>query len=367
MTYQRVNAWVGNIEKMTGPAGLVVFDTTSLLLDALNESVQLVGRLSITDQAAGVAFNSASKIHWRSGTTVTWNADSVLTVGLQDVDLTTGPSGRGDGTFDVSATISGAGSIVSSTSYATPMTVGAKTLSHGDMVAAKFELTTLGTTPALKLQAFNFAAVSGLLAFTTLNNVVSTRSLFPLVLDFVGDGTVLGVFDRGYPEVLTIPAQVSFGAGVEHGMWLRPKTKCKIDALLIDYRVNSNIDTTVTLYTNPGTTPSGTVLATIAGNAVASAATNYMTAVPFAPKELLANTDYVIALGPSGNTGQVRPIAPLAIGHFMGFGTSDLRCSRATSADPFVQVSGEQLLHAVRVSHVDDGRGAGRANYSMGI
>src|SRR5262245_26752481 len=105
MAYVRNRAWVETIPRVrTDFAGTspTFLNQTARVIDALNESIELSGKLIITNEATGVAFDTNSKIILRSGTgNVFTQATSVIRVGLQNTDAANGPPARGDGTFDV--------------------------------------------------------------------------------------------------------------------------------------------------------------------------------------------------------------------------------------------------------------------------
>src|SRR3990172_9084696 len=121
--------------------------TSSGTLDAVGEKINFIGRVYLEGGPGSKTISSAGgKIDWRTAT-VTWaTPGSTLRVGIADVDLTNGPPGRDDGTFDVRKDlVQGTDSLASNTWVSTAMATGTKTIEHGDLVSIVFELTaTLG-------------------------------------------------------------------------------------------------------------------------------------------------------------------------------------------------------------------------------
>src|SRR3990172_6421351 len=121
--------------------------TSSGTLDAAGEKIVFIGRMYLEGGPGSKTISSAGgKIDWRTSA-VTWaTPGSALRVGIADVDLTKGPPGRDDGTFDVRKDlVQGTDSLASNTWVSTAMDTGTKTIAHGDLVAIVFELTaTLG-------------------------------------------------------------------------------------------------------------------------------------------------------------------------------------------------------------------------------
>src|SRR5688500_19686033 len=81
--------------------------TNVAVIDAVGESLTIIGQLSIEGNATGKVLSAAGggSFFYVAGTSVNIdNAGSTLRVGLQDVDLTTGLE---DGVFDVYADVTG--------------------------------------------------------------------------------------------------------------------------------------------------------------------------------------------------------------------------------------------------------------------
>lgn len=355
--------WCGNYLNAAGAN--VAANTTTLLMDALNEVVQVVGTVRLTGKAASVSFDTNSKILWRTGTAGTYTAGDIITIGVQDVDATNGPPGRGDGVFDCSTTIN-CNTLANATTQSTAMTTGSKTISHGDQIAIVFQLTTF-TAASIKMQGLAATAVLGQSAgypISNLNNTLPGVVPMPLLLDFEGDGTVLGFIDvMEVAPIESFGTAVTFGSGTEHGMAFVAPATCKIDGFKIVGNVTaSTVNTTLTLYKNLVSPTSVATLAVIDGNSVGANNVTREFKIAFPPQTLDGSSTYSILLGPSGNSLTLVPAVFNAINHasdFFGFSSSDLRATRA--GGNITTTAKEQFQWAVRVSAIDNAAQTGGA------
>lgn len=373
-------AWIGNIERdyaslLTGAPAIL---PTTSIMDAANEAIMVCGRLWLSNRATGVAFDTNSRIIFRTGTgNVFVEATSVLTIGIQAIDKTNGPPERGDGTYRVLGVIPSVtyADIANSTTYLAPMTTvnSATTLSHGDEICIKLELTTFTATDTVRIQCAPTQATSGGLGTGPFTNNVVTQFVSaaygllagvpcPFLLDFEGDNSVIGYIDTGVPMVESFGTPVAFNNGSEHGMLFRPAVKMKLDAFWVSMLVADGINCEAYIYTDPLGTPAGTLIGTIDGDATASA--NYRPIlIPCAPIEFAAATDYVFAIRSLGTSITSAPVVFNHINHvahFGGFGVTDVRVSRVISGNPaFTTTAGQQLFWGARQSAIDDGAGGG--------
>lgn len=343
---------------------------TGNVIDALNEHIQMCGRLAISEGAQSVAFDTNSRIIFRTGTgNIFTEATSVITVGIQDVDLANGPPPRGDGTYDVFGVIPSAtyADIANSTTYAVPMTSGTKTLSHGDLISIKIEFTTFTASDTVRIQGLNLSGNITHSAQSILNTLSNSVAVVPLVLDFEGDNSVVGVLDFVVPPIETFGANIVFGSGVEHGMLFRMANNRKIDGVWFDMGLTDGINCEVYLYTDPLGTPSGTLLGTHDGDVFVSSAGVRPTHLYFPPVELFAGVDYVIAVKSLGTSTHMPSFGVNHINHlthFRAFGGTNKRCTRSGGSGAFSVTENELFYWGVHVSHIDAPPGG---IYQLGI
>lgn len=316
-----VNASLGSYASIGGPGfyypnipgNLYGLLTASAVATATKRAV--IGKILIDGYATNKTISSAGgKISLLFGGTPTLaNAGSTLIVGLQDVDSAAGPSGRPDGTFDVSR------SITTTTGAFTfgagwneiPMLSGTKTLNHGDLVSLVVDATWGGADAATLMTFQNQDNYYWPQANTYATGAWGTTSGTPFVCAITFDDGTKGVF-QGVSPVSSM-TYVGFSSSTnpkENGSVLRVPFGCKASGYKLNgmYLTDANTDFTVSLYSDPFGTPalvSGsqvTILAETAGRTGQYG--NYI--IPLAAElTLSANTDYAIVVGATG-TGTIR-------------------------------------------------------------
>jgi hypothetical protein len=172
-------------------------------LDTANDAVALIGRLRWSDGGSHTVDTSgSSKIYVHTSTVAVFDdATSVMHIGIQDVDTTTGSPGRPDGTYDVHSVVTTAAdtspalTTISSLVAATP-TTGTKTMSHGDLISVVVTLVTVGSSPAASVSIMHqtnsdLGGSSPALPFSVSNTSGSwaASSSGPVVLIVASDGT----------------------------------------------------------------------------------------------------------------------------------------------------------------------------------
>lgn len=275
----------------------------------------VVGKILIDGKATNKVISSAGgKLSLLfSGTPTLVNAGSTLIVGLQDVNTTTGPSGRPDGTFDVSRTITtttGAFTFASGWNDI-PMLSGTKTLSNGDLVALVVDATWGGADAASLVtyqgQDNNFWPQAN----TYATGAWGTNSGIPFVCAITFDDGTRGVFQAAPP--VSSMTYVGFSSATnpkENGSVVQVPWNSKVSGYKINglYTTDANSDFKVSLYSDPFGTPAlvagsqVTVLAETAGRAALYG--NYTIPLP-AEITITKNTDYAIVVEAIG-TGTVR-------------------------------------------------------------
>lgn len=365
-------AWVENIarsrEEFTGTSTpSTLLNATARVLDLTGETYEMVGHLNITGRATNVAFDTLSRIIWRTGTGLVVAGATPVTIGIQPVSLTAGPPAQGTGTYDVSATVA-LNTLADSTTYKTAMTTGTKTLSHGDVVSVRWTMGTRAGTDALFIQSFLNASSSAITNYghtvPVLNLAATTSAPCPCVLDFEGDETVLGLVEMNYPHFQTISALQTYNLNDEFGMIVRPPVKCKVDGFWITARQADAINYELYFVTDPlGASPGLTLLKTLDGDSTAVASAHRAHVHYFPAVELLANTDYAFVVRSLGASGVFAHFATANdirhIGHFYGFGVNDRRCTRTGATGAFTASANDQHFYGLHVCAWDNGAGAG--------
>lgn len=319
-----VNSALGSYASVGGPMFYypnvpgVLYSPTSGTALATATKRAVIGRARIDGLAASKTVSSAGgKIHFLlSGTPTFVNAGSSIAVGIQDVDTATGPSGRPDGTFDVSKTLVGNATPPIATGWnSIALDTGSKTINNGDLIAVVFDVTLAGADVA-SLTTFqsndnNYWPQSN----TYSAGVWGTTSGIPVICMIeADDGTK--VIIEGVPPV-SANTQEQFSASTnpkERGSVIRVPWACKVSGYKINglYITDANSDFKVSLYSDPFGTPAlvtgsqVTVLAETAGRATQWG--NYIIPLP-AELTLAKDTDYALVVEATGTTN-VRMLAP---------------------------------------------------------
>jgi hypothetical protein len=348
----------------------IIATTNLTTLDATAEKVAFIGHLFVEGRNASphtISGAGGGSISWKAGTVTFADGSSTFEIGIQDVDVTTGAPVRPDGTFDVSAQLTGGGGGITTAVWnTTDMTQGTKTLTHGDRIAVVFDFTNRAGSDSVIVTSANALAggINGPVQFLT-GSWAQGSGNSSVVIAF--DDGVLGVIDLGFPILSSSNTNFTDATNPDEvGILFQVPFDCKIDGI-VPY--TGSIDATtaliVTLYADPLGTPTAVVGPTTY-EAEAMAGPNVSAPSPIllaTEVSLTKNTDYCLALRATGagNT----PYSLVNLGHadhrkFYQGGTTLARVSRNNGSGSFSSTSTTSIpLHSVRISQVDDGTGTG--------
>lgn len=344
-------------------------------LDAANEGLQFLGHLFIDGRATGKTFSSAGgKIHFMAGATTFANAGTTLRVGIQDISATAGTPARGDGTFDTYKDLVGGTDTITANSYNTAtMANGTKTLSHGDLVAISFKLTSRGGVDSVVLQGMGcgqlsnwpqVTAESSAAAFTGAQNAPNA------IIEF-DDGTLGWIFGT-FPvssSVTNLTYDVNSSPD-EYGCPLRFPRPVTIDGLWAFAQFVPSGPTEILLYSDPFGTPTLVSGASVSYDAdMIQAAGNRLSHFLFpAPVTLAADTMYIVTIRPTTADDVIANYFTVANANFlkaMPGGTYATYASRTNNTGAFTETTTRRFLAGVLLAGGADARGS-RANYQLG-
>jgi hypothetical protein len=340
-------------------------DTTSTRqLNAAGESASMIGYIHLSTgpgTSKTISAAGSGKIHFSPNAVVFADAGTNFRVGLQDVDAATGIE---DTTYDVRGDLTGGGGgIVTNTLCTVTMGTGTKTVNHGDMIAAVFEMTTRGGVDSVTVNSIG----PGNIPYGTFDNGSgpTKAGVGTLCLIEFDDGTI------GYFAPVTncyTASTTSFNSGStpdEHALIFQvpvPVTICGIVAYMGEF------DTTETgnfkIYTTPTGTPSATATIAFDPDMVFTDA-NGLLVYAYIPAglSLSAATDYAVAYEATsaGNRTIRQATYPSANCRAMfPFGTTMLGASRSNGAGAFGSTSTTVFpALGILVSSVDDGTAGG--------
>lgn len=273
----------------------------SLVLDAVNESFMLVGRVMLAGRSGSktlAASGGNSKIHLAMGASCVFAVGSNLRVGLQTVDLTAGPPARGDGTFDVYGDT--AGSISSSSLLTVTMAAGAdQTINQGDLICIAGEITTFTAADSLKFRSFtNGAIAQPSYTLRTSGPTFTAQSIIPNAILEFSDGTY-GYMEFGF-HMTTIGTQTfnsTTGTADEYGNIFQVPFPITVDGLSISWSGAAG-DFEAILYSDPLGTPAVIEKVTVDANTISTTSSRGFI-LPFTQtRELSANTNYAVTYRP---------------------------------------------------------------------
>lgn len=268
--------------------------SSSALIDATGEKIACIGRVwnpaSTTKSIRKVGFPFGS---------VTKAGGSGLTLSLQDVDLTSGPAYRPDGTQDETYAIAnGNSSFASNTWFMSGDLSADRSVAFGELIAVVLEYDGSGRLGSDSVVMRGPNGGQG----RQLGRALYTASWAaidgcPAILFEFSDGTY-GSFDAGMPLSEPI-AQLSYGSTSnpdEYALKFTPPFNCKCDGAWLLFYGNTG-DADIVLY--EGTT--SLVSVSLDANAAYSAFNND-TLVTFPEQSLTAGTTYYLAVKPTTST-----------------------------------------------------------------
>lgn len=267
-------------------------------MSTANSKLYYVGRFFHHDYTA----KTVTGVIFRFGSITKSSGTTTLRVGLQDVDLTNGPPGRGDGTFDQSYTIANADAGWASNVTYTATLGATRSLTYGDLICVAFDFPTYGGSDNSNItgQAFTLPTGSNdngcLTTLETAGPTYTAQSVQPNIIFVCDDGT-FGSLDGAYAfSAISNQAYNSGSAPNEYGLEFVLPFPVTINGVLASINVASGADFRVNLY-NGDSLMSGFPI-TVDANATANTG-NRLTTVSLPPTDLLANTTYRLSLEPT--------------------------------------------------------------------
>jgi len=366
-------AWVPGFPYV---GGVQLPTTADILMDADAEEVHNIGHVYWADRGSHTVSSAGGKIHWLPGASIAFVVVASLQIGIQDVDAANGPPARGDGTFDVSATlVAGVDTISSTTALATAMGSGSKTIAHGALISVAFKLAVTSGTQAVRVRTWAAAQAVAFPSTTLITSgpTYSVQSAIPNIVIEADDGT-RGIIYGTVPFSVS-PTQQAYknnDTTKEYGNIFRFNTPIQIDGLFVcGIASASNANLSMVLYSDPSAAGAGpTATATVAIDAntlgVISGSSPRWLWIPLASiLTLAANTDYVVSLKPDAavNIGlmyideQTGDMAALPLGaNCYGVSRNTIGAGTAFSS---INSGTRRFMIGVSVCGGDDGAGGG--------
>src|SRR3990172_6971786 len=335
-------------------------------LDAAGEKIVFIGRVYLEGGPGSKTISSAGgKIDWRTAT-ITWaTPGSTLRVGIADVDLTNGPPGRDDGTFDVyKDLVQGTDSLASNTWTSTAMATGTKTIAHGDLIAIVFELTVTLGVDSVTVTKVNNNSVAYMLPFvsTFLGGVWASGAGSPCAVITFDDAT-LGSLDCSLAQKTTTNTSFDVNSAADEVCCIfEVPGPVTVDALWA--RAGEDAaggDFEIILYSDPLGTP--TVIETITIDADTIQATGSSDFI-FCPltvlRTLSKDTKYAVAVRPTTANNVNIQVITFDVEAFKKCWPGGIKTQKGTRADQtgaFTASTTEIALAGVRIRSIDDGAG----------
>ncbi len=284
-------------------------------LNSTSEAVAYYGRMNIADGSATKILSAGlGQIMFRTGTN-TWQALSVLAIGLQTVG--SGIPIRPSETFLASTTTTasggGAAVLLPSTSWITvTMASGAATLTHGSLWSVVFNLTTRVSTDSVQIAHVQKSAATnapgnefpcGNMKDGGAWTNTGGNSIAPAILLKCDDGTLAWLSNSFPAHSVTSFSISSGGTNNEYGMRFALPWTSAIDGFGATVRhINSTADYTVLLYSDPDGTPATVTSYAVLGlQAPALGAAACRQTFPTSLITLTASVTYMLAV--RGDTG----------------------------------------------------------------
>lgn len=285
--------------------------TISILLDATAEAWMCCGQIFTEDGGSHtIDTTGSSSLGFRTGVvSATWNAGTVLKVGLATVDAANGPPARATNvanvvTFDVNGQyITGTAPTTGAWNESVP-TTGTKTVANGDLIAFAIQMVTQGGTDTCNVQVVStvFGAPPRPASASFLGGSYAALSRLPDCVITFSDGK-LGFFYGGY--VCDIPTTTttwnSGSSPNEYGNFFQLPVPVKVYGLIAAAGISGDVD--FVLYSDPLGTPAAQKTVSIDLNVVASTSANEPTTILFAsPYTTTANQPLAGIMKPTSVT-----------------------------------------------------------------
>lgn len=356
--------------------GLATANLSGTILNAAGEYREHVGTVCLEGGVgSSKTFSGAGggRIRWRSGASAVFaDAGTTIRVGVMDV----GTDGYGDATFDVYKDLVGAtDTITSSADQITGMSTGTKTITHGDKIAVRFTMSSVGGTDSVQVTGMSVGV-----------NTRQTTANYPYVTASTGtpgktnagmagcaiefdDGTL------GWIEPLAIAPGIFATLSTTVNTGTTPDEvaavfqfpfKCRISGGYFQIGSIASTDTfEIVLYSTPLGTP--TVVETITidpdftgGTALAPYYFKFATA-----RELSINTDYAIAVRPTSANSVTVGYYDFTSGYekyktIFPFGNDLFYMGRTNQTGAFASIQDYYMpMFGITIDKLDDGASAG--------
>ena len=329
---------------------------TSITLNGVL-SAHFVGSVVLANPSGGAKTirAGAGRVHWATVTSTTFgNAGTTLRVGIQDPSTTLTPGQGDDSVPDVYADLVGGTAVLAdNTNYQTDMTVGTKTLTHGQIVCVQFDMRSRVAPDQVKIAALksdlgatrsNFPGI----AMGTLGALAQISVACPLVgLEFE-DGTVgwvMGGENLDIANSTSVTYNLNSVTADEYGNYfIAPANMIVYGVTGVMYPVGSSSDFEVCLYMRPFAAEPVLLSATIVdANTVCSTALGSMSVLLPSPVVLNQGQEYVIAIRPTTANDVTVGYQSVANPKFQGMASAldDLYAVRRIgNAGPFTDFNG---------------------------
>lgn len=357
MSYAQLTGWVYDDFVLRD-------DTTNVnaaIVDATGEKMAFIGQVWNADRAT----KNITKVGFRFAS-VTKAGGSGLTLSLQDVDLTTGPAPRPDGTQDQTYAIAnGNASFASNTWLQSGALSATRTVAFGEWVAIVIEFDGGGRLGADVAQ-INFLnpqrANHGSLVSQFTSSWSSLTGTPLCVLEF-DDGT-FGRLDGGAPITAfgNTTAYAANNTPDEYALEFTVGANCKIDGCWLEMLTSTtSADFDVVLY--DGTSAMVTKSFDANAHQVTTAGVRPML-VTFAEQTLAPGNTYRLALKPTGtftDTVALRYFDVQSASYLAAMGGPDLTAALVSRTDAgawSAKTTTRRPLIALRLSAIDVGGAA---------
>lgn len=275
---------------------------TPATIAATGDKIAFCGRVWFNERTGTKAIR---RVGFRFGA-ITKAGGSAMTVSMQDVDLTSGPVIRPDGTQDQTIAIANADAgFASNVWYRTGTFNADRTVTYGDLLAVVLEFDGGGRLGSDSVALSGFTTST---SFSTFNNQLSVvtfvsaawgniGALPNIVLEF-SDGT-FGTLEKALPMVTINSHSIAQNTAVadEYACAFQVPFDCKVDGLWAVVSPSSTSNFNLILYS--GTTALQTVAVVTHSLATNSAPRNIY--VPIPETALSKNTTYYVSVQPSTN------------------------------------------------------------------
>jgi len=300
-----LTAFANNYGLPLSPFPLAPFSdvgTTNQTMDAAGESFFAVGHILLSSgPGTSKTFDSGCKLHWRAGAVTLSNGSTNFRGGIQDVTA----AGVNDDTWtsEPQGNYTSAAAPTASVVNSLTITSGSRSITHGDLIAAGFEMTARGGADSVVIpRAGAFNSVASHSAADTGSGPALVQGSGFFTLEFA-DGTV-GWFDP-YSFAHIFEASAAFGSSStpdEIALVFRLPVKAQVyGAFMYLANLAAADDFNVILYSDPLGTP--VAERSVVQDMAVAATGNYWSRPWSAPVDspftLNANTDYALSLLPS--------------------------------------------------------------------